>query len=480
MIVSKPVRTRMAPSPTGEMHVGSMATLLKNYAFAKKHGGQFILRIEDTDQNRLIEGSESELKQVIHDYGLDWDEGPGKDGGHGPYVQSKRLEIYRQKARELVDQGLAYHCFCSRERLTEVRDAQRAAKKPPRYDRHCLNLTKEEVEKRITAGEEQVIRLKVPTNQEVKFHDLLRGEIVVNSAEIDDQVLIKSDGYPTYHLAVVIDDHLMEISHIMRGEEWISSTPKRILLYQAFGWELPIYIHIPIFLNPNGKGKMSKRKGTVSARLFLEQGYLPEAMLNFFMILGWTPQDQREILTLKEYIKEFDPQDISVKSVVFDLDKLKWMNGIYIRNLESGELKNRLKPFLPADFPLDKLDLILPLIQERLETLAQIEELTEFFYREIELDLAMLLKKADSETVMEELIKTQAALDELADWSIESIEEVIRGLQEKNDWSRGQYFMMLRLVITGRKVSPPLFETIHALGQTSARERLAKAHQLVA
>jgi len=470
----------MAPSPTGDMHVGSMATLLKNYAFAKKNGGQFILRIEDTDQNRLIEGSEAGLKQIIRDYGLDWDEGPGKDGGHGPYVQSKRLEIYQKKAQELIDKDLAYYCFCSKERLEQVREAQRAEKKPPRYDQHCRNLSKEEVQERIGAGEEHVVRLKVPVNQEVKFTDLLRGEIVVNSNEIDDQVLMKSDGYPTYHLAVVVDDHLMKISHVMRGEEWISSTPKRILLYQAFGWQLPTYVHIPVFLNPDGKGKMSKRKGTVSARSFLDQGYLPEAMLNFFMILGWTPKDQREILTLAEYIQEFDPQDISSNSVVFDLNKLKWMNGVYIRNLELNELKDRLGSFLPSDFPAEKLDLILPLIQERLETLAQVEELTEFFYRDIELDVGKLLKKADSEVVADELNKTQESLDSLKDWSIESIEKTIRDLQENSGWKRGQYFMMLRLAMTGRKVSPPLFETIHVLGKETARDRLAKAHQLVA
>ena len=480
MTASKPIRTRMAPSPTGDMHVGSMATLLKNYAFAKKHDGQFILRIEDTDQNRLIEGSEAELKQIIHDYGLDWDEGPGKDGGHGPYVQSQRLEIYRQKAQELIDQGLAYYCFCSKERLDKVREGQRAEKRPPRYDRHCLNLPKEEAEKRIKAGDEYVIRFKVPADQEVRFTDLLRGEIIVNSNEIDDQVLIKSDGYPTYHLAVVVDDHLMKISHVMRGEEWISSTPKRILLYQAFGWQLPIYVHIPVFLNPDGKGKMSKRKGTVSARSFLDQGYLPEAMLNFFMILGWTPKDQREILTLNEYIEEFDPKDISSNSVVFDLNKLRWMNGVYIRNLKLNELKSRLEPFLPADFPLKKLDIILPLIQERLEILAQVDELTEFFYRDVELEKSKLLKKADQKIVLEELNKTKVVLDSVTGWTIESIEQVIRDLQENNNWKKGQYFMMLRLAMTGRKVSPPLFETIHALGKDTARDRLAKAHQLVA
>lgn len=481
MTTSSPtVRTRMAPSPTGDMHVGSMATLLKNYAYAKKHHGQFLLRIEDTDQVRLIEGSEEGLKQVIHDYGLDWDEGPGKDGGHGPYVQSQRLDIYRQKAQELVDQNLAYYCFCSRERLEKVRVEQRAEKKPPRYDRHCLNLSEKEVSQKIDAGEKYVIRLKVPANQEVKFHDVLRGDIIVNSDEVDDQVLLKSDGFPTYHLAVVIDDHLMEISHVMRGEEWISSTPKRILLYQAFGWTPPTYIHIPIFLNPNGKGKMSKRKGTVSARLFLDEGYLPSAMLNFFMILGWTPKDQREILTLEEYVQEFDPKDISSNSVVFDLKKLKWMNGIYIRKLTLNELNEKLTPFYPQDFPKEKVELILPLIQERLETLSQVEELTSFFYRPIEIEPSKLLKKADSEIVATQINQTQATLESLTKWSISAIETALRALQEKNDWHRGQYFMMLRLAMTGRKVSPPLFETIHALGQKVSIERLAKAHQLVA
>lgn len=476
----KIVRTRMAPSPTGEYHVGHLATLLKNYAFAKKHGGQFVLRIEDTDQERYVDDALDKILKVIQDYGLDWDEGPVHGGEYGPYIQSERLDIYHQHAQKLVSEGKAYFCFCSKERLDEVRSAQRAEKKPPRYDGHCRNLSLEEAKKRVKEGEAHVIRLKVPTNQKIKFSDLLRGEIEVDSNEVDDQVLMKSDGYPTYHLAVVIDDYLMKVSHVMRGEEWISSTPKRILLYEAFGWDLPIYVHIPVFLNPDGKGKMSKRKGTVSARSFLDQGYLPEAMLNFFMILGWTPKDQREILSLEEYIEEFDPQDISSKSVVFDLNKLKWMNGIYIRKLNHGELKDRLSPFLPADFPQDKIDLILPLIQERLEILSQIEELTEFFYREIEVDRSKLLKKADQASVVSQLSVTEKSLSDISDWSIESIEKVIRDLQEKNTWKRGQYFMMLRFAITGRKVSPPLFETIHALGKEVSIDRLAKAQLVVA
>jgi len=262
------VRTRMAPSPTGEMHVGSMATLLKNYAFAKKHGGQFILRIEDTDKEREVAGGVAAIQEIIHRYGLDWDEGPDKDGGFGPYIQSERLAIYKQAALDLVANGKAYYCFCSKERLSDIKKQQLADKKPPHYDRHCRNIPLKEAQKRVAEGESYVIRLKVPESQTITFTDLIRGQITFNSNLIDDQILLKSDGYPTYHLAVVVDDHLMKITHVMRGEEWISSTPKHILLYRAFAWDIPIFAHIPVFLNPDGKGKMSKRKGMVSAASF--------------------------------------------------------------------------------------------------------------------------------------------------------------------------------------------------------------------
>lgn len=476
---SSSVRTRLAPSPTGELHVGGLAMLLKNYALAKKHNGQLILRIEDTDQERLVEGATDRLKQVIHDYGLDWDEGPDKSGPHAPYTQSERLEIYQNKVKELVEKDMAYHCFCSKERLKKLRQEQRAAKKLPRYDRKCLHLSPEEVKEKLAAGEKSVIRLKVPTEETVAFEDLIRGQIEFETNEIDDQVLLKSDGFPTYHLAVVIDDHLMEISHIMRGEEWITSTPKHILLYQAFGWERPVYAHIPVLLNPDGDGKMSKRQGSVSARSFLERGYLPEAVLNFLMILGWTPQDQREILTLEEYVAEFDPKKVSPKSVVFDLDKLEWMNGTYIRQLSLAEFIERAQPFLPEDFPQDKSKLILPLIQERVKKLSEIEAYTAFFYRQIEPEKAMLLKRGDVELVKQELELTQQVLADLTDWTIKAVENSLRQLQEKHDWHRGQYFMMLRTAVTARKVSPPLFATIHALDQAEAVKRLKQAREIV-
>lgn len=473
--MTNPVRTRMAPSPTGEMHVGSLATLLKNYAYAKKHGGQFILRIEDTDKEREVAGGVQAIQDIIRRYGLDWDEGPGKDGLYGPYIQSERLAIYQQQVQTLIDKGEAYYCFCSKERLAEVKEKQMAAKQAPRYDRHCRQLSAEEAAAKVAAGESYVIRLKVPENQEITFTDLLRGEIAFNSNLIDDQVLLKSDGYPTYHLAVVIDDHLMKITHIMRGEEWISSTPKHVLLYQAFGWPKPVFAHIPVFLNPDGKGKMSKRKGMVSAASFLDRGYLPEAMLNFFMILGWAKKDQEEVISLKEYIQEFEPSDLSSNSVAFDLVKLNWLNGVYIRKLSLEELAKRIEPFVAAEFPKQKLAAVLPLIHERLVTLADFNELTKFFYLPISYPVELLLKKADQALVKTQLQAVLAAFANLPAWNTAELEQSIRFLQEKNDWHRGQFFMMLRIAATGEKATPPLFETMEVLGRELLLARLKQA-----
>jgi len=469
-----PIRTRMAPSPTGEMHVASMATLLKNYAFAKRHHGQFILRIEDTDKTREVPNGVEQIQAIIRKFGLDWDEGPGKDGPYGPYIQSQRINIYQEKAQELVAKGQAYYCFCSKQRLEEVRQQQQANHQLPRYDQHCRYLSEEEVQKKLAAGESYVIRLKVPANQDIVFTDLLRGEISFNSNLVDDQVLLKSDGYPTYHLAVVVDDHLMKISHVMRGEEWISSTPKHVLLYQAFGWDLPIFAHFPLFLNPDGKGKMSKRKGTVSAQSFLDRGYLPEALLNFLMILGWARKDQKEIMSLEEYIEAFDPRDLSVNSVVFDVKKLDWLNGIYIRKLDRPELKKRLQPFIPPAFPHQKIDSILDLVYERLVTLADFAELTDFFYKEIDYSTATLLKKAQDQPglVDEQIQETKRVIASLDAVDANSLEKCIRQLQEKHDWHKGQYFMMLRIAMTGRTATPPLFETMAVLGKDLILERL--------
>lgn len=468
------VRTRMAPSPTGEYHVGHIATLLKNYAYAKKHNGQFILRIEDTDQNRKVEGAVERIMSVIKAYGLDWDEGPDKEGAFGPYTQSERLPLYKEKSLELVSKGKAYYCVCSSERLSKLREEQTAKKIPPKYDQHCLS-KQEEIQQAIKQGAPYVIRLKTPQTTTITFTDMVRGDISVQSEVVDDQVLLKSDGFPTYHLAVVVDDHLMNITHIMRGEEWISSTPKHVLLYQAFGWPMPQYAHIPVFLNPDGKGKMSKRRGTVAAQSFLDQGYLPEALLNFFMILGWTPKDQREILTLEEYINEFEPTEISPKSVVFDLKKLDWINGVYIRSLSLTELKKRLVPFLPDWFEHDRIDEILPLISERLVKLSDVAELTSFFFVTPEVDTKMLTAKSTPDIVKTQLTQTLAELEQAPEWDDSTIEQAIRGLQQQNEWKTSQYFMMLRIAVTGRSATPPLFETIANIPKAEIIKRLATA-----
>lgn len=470
----------MAPSPTGEVHVGSLSIILKNYAFAKKNGGQFILRIEDTDKVREVPGAAARLMDVIHAYGLDWDEGPDKGGPHGPYTQSEKLPAYKVRAEELVAKGQAYYCFCSKEKIEAAREAARASKVPPKYDRHCRSLSQAEVEAQLQSGADYVIRLKVPDHREIVFQDLIRGEISINSDIIDDQVLLKSDGFPTYHLAVVVDDHDMEITHIMRGDEWLSSTPKHILLYEAFGWQPPVFAHIPVYLNPDGQGKMSKRKGDVSAESYLNKGYLPEALLNFFMILGWTPKDQRDIVTLEEYVKEFDPSDLSKKSVAFDVIKLNWLNGIYIRKMyeeHPADLVERLQKFLPSDFPADKLTQILPLVFERLEKLSDIEELTSFFYREFALDRELLLKKATSELVVGQLEELKAALAS-GPWSVEFLETTLRELQAQANYQKSQYFMMIRVAVTGKKATPPLFETMEVLGRERVLARLAEAKRL--
>lgn len=471
------VRTRMAPSPTGEMHVGSMAILLKNYAFAKKNNGSFVLRIEDTDKVREVKDGVEQILAVIKAYGLTWDEGPSVGGEFGPYIQSQRLDLYTKWAQWLVENNKAYYCFCSKERLEKVREKQKATKQPPKYDKHCRNLDAEEIHSLLDTKQEYVIRLKVPENETITFSDLIRGEISFNSSEVDDQVLLKSDGYPTYHLAVVVDDHLMQISHIMRGEEWISSTPKHILLYQAFDWEMPVYAHIPVFLNPDGKGKMSKRKGTVSARSFLEKGYLPEALLNFFMILGWAHPEEKEVLTLDEYIRYFDPKNVSSKSVVFDIKKLQWLNGLYIRKLTIPELQVKLEPYYPQDFPLDKAAEILPLVHERLVTLNDIENLTSFFYRDIHVELSVLTAKNDVDMLIKQFSTTIDDLKQASQWSVIDIENRVRNLQTANDWHRGKYFMALRIALTGSAATPPLFDTMKVIGKDLVIDRLQKSLQ---
>jgi len=466
------VRTRMAPSPTGEFHVGSLRTLLYNYAWAKKNQGQFILRIEDTDQARLVPGAQERILQVIRDYGLSWDEGPDIGGPYGPYVQSQRLDIYQQHAQYLIDQGDAYYCFCSKEILEQMRTEQKQKREIPRYDRRCLKYSVAEVQQKLKQNTPHVIRQKLPDNQHVAFNDSVMGEITINTKELDDTVLLKSDGFPTYHLAVVIDDHLMKITHIMRGSEWISSVPKHILLYQAFGWDLPIYAHLPVFLSPDGKGKMSKRHSTVSARSFLDQGYLPEAMLNYLMLLGWTPIDDRGFFTLEEFIQVFDINRFNNSNPAFDLNKLNYFNAHYIRVLSDPELAERLKQFAPENVDSKILLVLAPLVKERLKTLAEFKDLCSFMFSDIQVpDSGWKSSASEQLSTALQLIKQ---LPE-ANWNTENLTEKFMDEINVHQWSTSHFFMNLRLAVTGQPITPPITECIVILGKEKTLRRLNNA-----
>lgn len=472
------IRTRIAPSPTGIAHVGTLYMALFNYAFAKQNNGQFIVRSEDTDRNRYVEGAEEVVLEALQWAGLPPDEDVNQGGPYGPYRQSERLEIYQQYAQQLLDQGDAYYCFATSEELAKLRKQQQQAGQAPHYDGRYRDYPLEEAKKRIAAGEPYVIRLKVPEG-ESKWHDLIRGEVVIAHQEVSDQVLVKADGYPTYHLAVVVDDHLMKISHVIRGEEWISSTPKHLLLYQMLGWEAPQFAHMPLLRNPD-KSKLSKRRNDVAVTDYQQKGYLPAALINFLMLLGWSHPDKKEIISLTEFIETFSIERMQTTGPVFDINKLNWMNGKYIREvLSREELKASLRPYLQADIEDQLLDEIIPLVRERLVTLTDFNELTDFFYNPITIEPTKLLKKANPELVKSQLAITASQLENLKTWGQQQIEQIIRNLQLENEWKKGQYFMMLRLAVTGRKVSPPLFETIKALGQNQVVERLQAAQAVV-
>lgn len=466
------VRTRIAPSPTGEYHIGHLRTCLYNYALAKKNNGQFIIRIEDTDQKRLVSGAQDRILKDIKDYGITWDEGPDIGGPFGPYIQTERLDIYKKYIKELLDKDLAYYCFCSEERLEEMRTIQKAAHQIPKYDRHCLTLSEKEINDKIKNGEPYVIRLKVPDNQIITFNDAIRGSIKINTKDIDDQVLVKSNGIPTYHFAVVVDDHLMNISHIFRGEEWITSTPKQIILYQAFNWEVPVFAHLTVLMDPSGHGKMSKRKGSVSARSFLEDGYLPEALLNFLMLLGWNPGTDRELFTLEEFVKEFSLEHLHKKSPIFDRKKLDYFNGIYIRQKPDEELFPYFKKFLPLASD-EQIKILIPVLKERLVKFSDLPEAVKFLFEDVDYDKDLLLKKGtDSKLAIEMLTKVK---DLLSDFS--NLSSRILNLISDNSWNTGEFFMVFRVAICGTAFTPPVVDCLPALGQEGTIRKINLALQ---
>ncbi|MFO8007934.1 MAG: glutamate--tRNA ligase, partial [Candidatus Brocadiia bacterium] len=468
------IRVRLAPSPTGPPHVGNAYIGLFDYVSARQAGGDFILRIEDTDRERSSRESEQAIIEAFRWLGLEWDEGPDVGGPHAPYRQSERTDLYREHAEQLLTSGSAYRCFCTREELAARRKA-RAKEGQIGYDGLCRGLSEAEVRQKLEAGAPHVLRLRVPTEGETRFEDLIRGPIAVENAQVDDQVLLKSDGFPTYHLASVVDDHLMEVTHVIRAEEWISSTPKHILLYEAFGWEPPAFIHMPLLRNKD-KSKISKRKNPTSLLWYREEGFLPVALRNFLALMGWSMGEDREVFTTEELIAEFSWDRVKTSGPVFDLQKLEWLNGEHIRALPTEELLRRIleEPYTEhVDAPAEKLLQITELVQERMKKLNEFDELTGFFFEREPYDAEDLIpRKKGPEFVPEVLAAAAETLEGLDEWRAEPLEMAMRELAEQRDWKRGALYMPLRVAVTCRKVSTPLFETMEVLGQQECMERL--------
>lgn len=471
------VRTRFAPSPTGFMHVGSLRTALYCYLLAKANKGQFLLRIEDTDQNRLVPGTVENIIECLNWANIPFDEGPTKPGNYGPYIQSERLPLYKKHALELIEKGLAYHCFCSAERLTQVREQQMANKLPPAYDKHCRNLPKEEVDKQLATGQPHVIRMKVPSEGACTFTDLIRGEVTISYKNVDDQVLMKSDGFPTYHLAVIVDDHFMEISHVIRGEEWLSSTPKHLLLYQYFGWQAPLFAHLPLLLNPD-KSKLSKRHGDVAVSDYIKKGYLPQALVNFVALLGWNPGDTREIFTFEELIKEFSLERVGKAGAVFNIEKLDWMNEQYIHTMPEQELLEVLRPWIKeAGFTASDAYIIqvIGLLKERITLLPDFTRKGYYFFTQPDEAAVAQTVASLTETVITALLQLTQAYDQCTTFDTATTEQLLRDVAQAAGLGAGKLIHPLRFILTGMPQGPSLFHLIEVLGKETVVKRMKKA-----
>ena len=498
--IDRDVRVRFAPSPTGSLHVGGGRTVLFNWLFAKGEAqrrgfdGTMILRIEDTDRNRLVEGATEGIFEILRWFGIDWDEGADVGGAHGPYVQSERLALYQQGAQQLIDNGLAYRCFCTPERLQQVRDEQRQKNLPPGYDRHCRGLSKEEIEEKLAAGTGYVVRFAMPREGVTEVYDLIRGASTFQNANLEDLVLLKSDGYPTYHLANVVDDHDMQITHIMRGEEWIPTAPVHVRLYAAFGWEPPAFAHMPLILAPGG-GKLSKRHGSTAMEEFRAQGYLPEALMNYLALLGWSLDGTTEIFSKDELLANWSLERVSPSPATFDYDKLRWFNQHYINHILSvEELTARVAPFLieaglateaARDTGSDEFVQIreaTAVLKDRLVLLSDAPELMSFFLQDgLEpYDTAKLVaKKSTAEQSITALTGALAVFEQGTVRDEAAIEAALRALAEEQGLKAGQLFMPIRVAVTGRTESPGLFETLRVIGDDRVRARVRKAIELL-
>ena len=480
------VRLRFAPSPTGYLHIGGLRTALYNYLYAKQNGGKFLLRIEDTDRTRYVEGA---IENLIHELkwaGVEADEGVCLDengkitevGECGPYIQSERVEkgIYNKYAEELIEKGYAYYCFCSKERLDDVKNQQKADGKIPRYDGLCRGVSIEDAKKRIANGESYVIRLKLPENRDIVFEDVIKGRITINTNDMDDQVLIKADGFPTYHFAVVVDDHLMGITHIVRGDEWISSTPKHIYLYEALGFEKPIFVHLPTVLNKSGK-KLSKRNDDASVEDFRLKGYLPEALINYLALVGWSPESNEEILSLDEMVKQFSFDRVSKSGGVFDVDKLDWVNAQYIRKMEVSELAKLVKPylvkagFIKEDICEKRLELITKTFQESISRLPEIVEQSRFLFEDVAVEPdALKMRNVEHIEILKEKMKEE--LSQIEEIDEETAKGFMKKVQKASGFKGKDLYMPVRALLTGQVHGPELSNILEILGKGEILRRL--------
>ncbi len=459
------VRTRIAPSPTGFPHIGTIYQVLIDFAYAHKYNGKFILRLEDTDRARFVAHAEEVLYDSLSWFGLESDENPKIGGPYAPYRQSERLDIYKKYAQELLSKGHAYYCFCTKERLEKMRALQEANRQPPMYDKTCLKLSKEDVEVNLFHALPHVIRMKVPEQEKIFVRDAILGDIEFNSDVIDHQVIMKSDGYPTYHFAVVIDDHLMDITHVFRGKEWISSTPKHVLLYKYFGWTMPVHAHLPLILNADGKGKLSKRHGHASVDYYRKRGYFPEAILNYLSNIVWHHPDGKEIYDIEDFIQLFDITQITSQAPRFDLDKLDWINSHYIKATADEKLLRLLQNFETKISTLEKTMLlkIIPLVKERMRTLDDFWSLSSFFFEP---------PNIPERSTDKSLLKIASTALSLTPWNHETMEQSIRQESDETKTKARDVFMELRLAITGKTVGPPLLQSLEILGKEKTMQRI--------
>lgn len=484
----KPARVRFAPSPTGHMHLGSARTALYDYLIARKTGGRFILRIEDTDVKRYMPGAEEELIEGLHWLGLDFDEGPGIGGEYGPYRQSERKDIYQEYGKKLIESGHAFCCFCTPERLSRMREEQQKRKEAPHYDGTCRDLSPEEVEKRVNSGEKYVVRFKAPKEGTTTVLDHLRGEITVENRTIDDSILIKSDGWALYHLAAMVDDHLMKITHVIRGSEWLPSLPLHSLICRAFGWDEPVWMHLSVFLKPSGKGKMSKRESadlikdghSIFIKDFPELGYTPEAVVNWVALMGWSYDDHTEFFTLPDLVEKFDPDHLNPSPAAINFTKLDHFNGLHIRNFSDSELADRIGPFFKdKGYTPDKTTLVklAPILKERLATLDDSVQLAGFFFeKEVNYSSEELIPKGLSkEQTIKILQDSFEIMNHEGAMEKDINEPLMRDYVEKSGLSAGQVFGILRIAVTGQRISPPLFESMEIIGKEIVLSRIQKA-----